>query len=109
MAGKSILAHKLLTAGTPVGLDPTVDLCVSLQVVRPNECLAAMDAFVLAVAQVGLHMGPNVLSALETFSAAAFEEASEGVGVRVVLDQGRNLFSGNPGVFDDCLKAQIRD
>jgi hypothetical protein len=48
-------------------------LCVSLQVVRPNECLIAMDAFVLAIAQMRLDVGANILAALEAFATASFE------------------------------------
>jgi hypothetical protein len=84
-------------------------LGVSLQVVRPDESLAAVDTFILAVSQVRLHMGAHVLTTLEAGAVAAGEEAGERVSRGVVLDQAGDFFGRDARVFDDGFEAEVGD
>jgi hypothetical protein len=79
MPRQGVHAHEVLTASTGIWLVATVNLRVPLQVVWPDECLAAVDASVLAVAKMSLHVGPYILPALEALFATTLEQAQEGI------------------------------
>jgi hypothetical protein len=93
MAGKSVHANELLPTFARVWLDATMDLRMSLQIMRSHESLVTVDALVLPISKMGLHMRTNVLAALEALSTTPFEEAAEGICHRVVLDESCHLLT----------------
>jgi hypothetical protein len=103
MPSECIHTHELLTAWAGVWLEPAVDLGVPLQVVRPDEGFAAVDASVLSVAQMSLDVRANILAPLEAFPSASLEKTCKGVGDWIVLNERGYLLGRNASVFDDSL------
>lgn len=91
MARQSVLTYELLATRALVWLDSAVDFCVSLEVMRTDECLFAMNAHVRSVTEMSLNMRANVLPSLESGFVASVEQASERVGGGIVLNQSSHL------------------
>jgi hypothetical protein len=87
VTGQGILSSKAVAARALVGLVATVNLCVTLEVMLSNEALAAVIALELAIAEVGLDVGTDVLLAAELLVASIKQTGPLAIAVILGADE----------------------
>ena len=102
MAGENVSTEAL------VGLVSRVNFGMAFEIVTTDEALAAVVALVLAVTQVGLDVGLDVLLPAKPSLAARVETDPFAIlGVRT-RDVRSDLIDGDPGLVDGCVDPVIK-
>lgn len=98
------MSRKLVAAVARVRLDSGVNLGVSLEIVLPNKALHAGRALVLAVVEMCLDVGLDVLFAAKLLAAVVEQTSPLAVCRLGSLDELGNLFDSDP-----CLGSRLID
>jgi hypothetical protein len=106
VASESILSSKTIAARALVGLVTTVNLCVTLQVVLSNETLAAVIALELAITEMGLDMGTNILLATELLVASIKETGPFAIAVVLGADELLNILRRDASVLNASVDVE---
>lgn len=113
VARQSIVARECIATEARIWLGTGVDLGVSLQVVAADKTLVAVIASELSIAEMGLHMGLDILFPSK-FLVAFFILANPLIVNRIwSLDKLGNVIQRDVGLLDrgvhSRLEMQIRD
>jgi hypothetical protein len=106
VACESILSGEAVAAGALVGLVAAVDLCVTLEVVLSDEALAAVVALELAITEMGLDVGTNVLLAAELLVAPIEETGPLAIAVILGADEALNVLGRDASVLDASVDVE---
>jgi hypothetical protein len=106
VACESILSGKAIAAGALVGLVTTVNLCVTLQVVLSNEALAAVVALELAITEMGLDVGTDVLLAAELLVAPIEETGPLAIAVILGANEALDILGRDTSVLDASVDVE---
>lgn len=108
VTSQGVMTGEHVSTETFVGLVSSMNLSMAFQIVATDEALVAMIAFELAVTQVGLDMGLDILlPAKPSFTAWMEADPFAILGVRA-RDVRSDLIDGDTGLVDGCVDPFVK-
>lgn len=99
MSSQGILASEGMAALAGMGFVSTVNLLVTLEVVKSDKALLAVSAKPLSIAKVGLYMALYILFSAKFFPAFRISACPSPTRLLRILDIGTYLGRFDPSVY----------
>jgi hypothetical protein len=109
MPCESVMSRKLVTAVARVRFNAGVNLGVSLKIVLSNKALHTSRALILAIIQVSLNVGLDVLLATKLLSAIVKQTSPFAICGLWSLDELCNLLARDASVGSRLFDIDICD